>query len=750
MKTADIVKALPGNQVLKMVVPQWTFRSIPFPFYRNGNACLGFYFYPLEKKDDKSKIHAPIIQIVASYPEGNIVSIVASPFFLSAGVSSTDVIGEYPNTHLSRLSLSESNALYDAYYSSCDSFFNEKDIEKWKSAFEKVCEEGMKPFFDLFSEIKAVSPSAPIRLPKEMRITSIDLLPAKSKRFLQELQTLFSQKHFQQEAAELQSAIGDLNRGEFSIAVIGEFSRGKSTFLNNLFGTEILPVSDLPTTAVLTKIVPSEEKKAYFIDAQGVPKSIPLSKEALEQFVADGNGNDPKGVLQLYHPMPWLKDKRIRFYDTPGTGDAIGARADIVREVISRCDCTVMAVSAQAPCSMTEIEFLKENVLLKEIPRCIVLITKLDRIKEQERAKLIAFVKQRLAGVVPNATYWISHEMPGIDSGMVNAVGIVRIQEHICRMFLSDAELQKEREKQLLLRVGRILEKSTNEISIIEQAEKMEIGQKQALVEKLRQSRSSLNTSWGLLNEKCQGRMLEAEKTLQKYLSEAKESLVKDWSISLQRAPSPKDWVERDFPYMAEKSVKALRDNMVRKVMAQVMQDRTFLANESNKVFGSNGLEITLPELDSKMQAEFLDADTKHYERMRLMSRIATIAAVPVVAFLAPITLSYAVISGVVGLGAEFFLKNKIEAQKQMIEEKLNDKVSEIFAALEKQLHDYLEKCYHALSVSIKREFEKALSSALAKIEAAQSQVPGEDKLLSVILRTQLHEFTTRLAELAG
>ena len=51
----------------------------------------------------------------------------------------------------------------------------------------------------------------------------------------------------------------------FSVAVVGEFSRGKSTFLNDLIGKELLPVGDLPTTAMLTKIVYSVSKMAFML-----------------------------------------------------------------------------------------------------------------------------------------------------------------------------------------------------------------------------------------------------------------------------------------------------------------------------------------------------------------------------------------------------------------------------------------------------------------------------------------------------
>ena len=42
---------------------------------------------------------------------------------------------------------------------------------------------------------------------------------------------------------------------KFSLVVIGEFSRGKSTFVNAMLGKSILPSSKQPTTNIISKII---------------------------------------------------------------------------------------------------------------------------------------------------------------------------------------------------------------------------------------------------------------------------------------------------------------------------------------------------------------------------------------------------------------------------------------------------------------------------------------------------------------
>ena len=50
---------------------------------------------------------------------------------------------------------------------------------------------------------------------------------------------------------------------KFRVAVVGEFRRGKTTFINALLGKEILPVDALPTTATLNRITYGSLPKAY-------------------------------------------------------------------------------------------------------------------------------------------------------------------------------------------------------------------------------------------------------------------------------------------------------------------------------------------------------------------------------------------------------------------------------------------------------------------------------------------------------
>ena len=63
-------------------------------------------------------------------------------------------------------------------------------------------------------------------------------------------------------AGEARELAARVSEGRFYVACLGQFKRGKSTLINALIGTPILPVGFIPVTAVPTVIRFGEREKA--------------------------------------------------------------------------------------------------------------------------------------------------------------------------------------------------------------------------------------------------------------------------------------------------------------------------------------------------------------------------------------------------------------------------------------------------------------------------------------------------------
>lgn len=86
----------------------------------------------------------------------------------------------------------------------------------------------------------------------------VDMLPA-DKVIFQATQTanaIESIDGFEETASYLRNKVERLKKKDFTIALFGAFSAGKSSFSNALMGANVLPVSPNPTTAAINKIRP--------------------------------------------------------------------------------------------------------------------------------------------------------------------------------------------------------------------------------------------------------------------------------------------------------------------------------------------------------------------------------------------------------------------------------------------------------------------------------------------------------------
>src|SRR5215203_4034588 len=73
-----------------------------------------------------------------------------------------------------------------------------------------------------------------------------------------------------------------LEADRFHLVVVGEFNHGKTTFVNALLGSNVLPVGVTPTTAVIHHLEHSDTPRAEVVYASGERSAIPF--EQVRQF----------------------------------------------------------------------------------------------------------------------------------------------------------------------------------------------------------------------------------------------------------------------------------------------------------------------------------------------------------------------------------------------------------------------------------------------------------------------------------
>jgi predicted GTPase len=100
------------------------------------------------------------------------------------------------------------------------------------------------------------------------------------------------------------------------VAVVGNFSAGKSTFINSLIQDDICPVADKSTTSSVTTFTFAHQKAFSLIDKTGVKKEI--SFEEYNKMIQHGTETTTDGNSHFFVEGPWSFVRDISLLDTPG------------------------------------------------------------------------------------------------------------------------------------------------------------------------------------------------------------------------------------------------------------------------------------------------------------------------------------------------------------------------------------------------------------------------------------------------
>ncbi|MDR4498042.1 MAG: dynamin family protein [Candidatus Scalindua sp.] len=193
-----------------------------------------------------------------------------------------------------------------------------------------------------------------------------------------------------------------LTHGYFNLAVLGQFKRGKSTFLNALLGEEILPTSVVPLTAVpiFIRYHSSLSVKIRF-EGNSDEKEYPANRaqdimDVLSKFVAEENNpKNLKGVAEAEVLCSTnILSKGIVLIDTPGIGSTFRHNTEVTLNFLPQCDAALFLVSADPPITEVEVEFLKH--LKTKVSLIFFILNKVDYLDEEERQKALNFFKQVL------------------------------------------------------------------------------------------------------------------------------------------------------------------------------------------------------------------------------------------------------------------------------------------------------------------------------------------------------------------
>ncbi|MGC8494391.1 MAG: dynamin family protein [Syntrophobacteraceae bacterium] len=183
-----------------------------------------------------------------------------------------------------------------------------------------------------------------------------------------------------------------LEEEAFNLVVLGEFKRGKSTFINALLGQKILPTAIVPLTSVVTILRYGQELKVEVEYLGGRIEEIELAD--LSTFITEReNPQNKKRVKEVtvFYPSEYLRGG-VRIIDTPGAGSVYSHNTEVAYAYLPHVDAGIFVVSVDPPLSKSEHQFLKD--VREFVDKIFFVLNKIDQVDEEDRQESLQFTAQ--------------------------------------------------------------------------------------------------------------------------------------------------------------------------------------------------------------------------------------------------------------------------------------------------------------------------------------------------------------------
>ena len=215
---------------------------------------------------------------------------------------------------------------------------------------------------------------------------------------LEKLRSFSQRLKLDKSVALIDEVLKRIKADSFSVAVVGEFKRGKSTFINALLGKEILPSDILPCSATLNRVKYAMSPLVKVMFKDGHEEHIPIDK--LPDYVTKLTPESEKTAESIQealveYPIPYCQNN-VEIIDTPGLNDDV-TMTQVTLSVLPQVDAAILVIMAQAPFSEYERDFLENKLLTNDLGRVIFVVTGIDRFNRPEDAnRVIANIEGRM------------------------------------------------------------------------------------------------------------------------------------------------------------------------------------------------------------------------------------------------------------------------------------------------------------------------------------------------------------------
>ncbi len=506
-------------------------------------------------------------------------------------------------------------------------------------------------------------------------------------------------------------------RDRFSVAVVGEFSTGKSTFINHMFGRDFLPVSNLPSTALLTRIRYSTNETLVVVEESGKKvKNLPLEKSSWNGLTANNfYGKDAKGSVYVGLEDEWLKTNNVEIIDTPGAGDLEESRVQLIGDALLGCDGAIIATRATEALSMSEKLFIEQRLITRKTPFMMLIITKLDQIPLMERKRLVDFVVGKLAQWKMDIPVFVPYDVEMPDDTYDNIIGIDKIKGKIVEWVCDPvrAELTEEWVMSNVLRTAESeLDSLEEQLMLRQEADE---NKRRENINKKKQLVEDAEAEWEKLRIRFLERANDCNRAVLEKANEYKMTITERLQYEASHNNDLQRWWNSDYPYRLKIELTNMSAGIDSVVVRRISEDARWFNTVLERQFRTHVMyndELRVMDRNLLRDTDVAALNFENINKKRNMVRIGTtvlsIALYPICmgVNIVPIVATMGVSTGA-GIFSEKIFGAKIEKQREIAKAAIAESVPKIVERSTADCTSRLQKIYaDMMNSAIKKEKE--------------------------------------------
>jgi GTPase SAR1 family protein len=506
--------------------------------------------------------------------------------------------------------------------------------------------------------------------------------------------------------ARLRDYRAERDRVGTRVAVVGDFNRGKSTLVNRLIGTDVLPTGNVPLTrafvvvravaadpAVLDIRWPSGATERRSLTTEDPWHGLVLDHEPSAVNVAEGQSGPEEPQLLLSVPSDWLSRVEVELIDTPGLHEGRVDHLLQTQRAVALSDVAVMAISALSPLSHLEQQFLEEELLTKRVPHVIVALTKVDQLPPDEVEEFTDWFRARIGAVSLGITVVVG---PGAVGG-TEALAVLR--DSIEDLAHSSDVIQR-RDRRLAWQIADACAAIRSAALAARDQLEVDEASRHAAVMEAKQQLSEDDLRWNQLRLGLDARRLRFIETIRESVTAETSELFETLSVELHRVTDVKAWWERELPVRLRRELKNLTHSLESQISATISRDLSWLDSEVARTFTMNRKLAVARPMSAVAIGELPELELEDIRRRRTATRIITAVggiAGAAIAFASGIGMPAAFTIGgsaIAGIIAERDADAKIEEQRALVRGHVRRLLDDVIDQFKEKLSTEVERSY--------------------------------------------------------